>query len=453
MHLRNTLAPCALAIAITLLVAGVASAVDVVEFISGAKAEGTVTKIDVAGKQITFESTVAGKKFSRVYPYSKVHAVTYKGKRHVITERKATVKILPPKNTEPAEADSETPSTTPQLQVRTQKDIQNLIDAAGRTPPDWYDATPLDYPQTLDLAWPEKPPGGWNPQANVGQYIWDVINPNESRWRSGVRFMHFMLGKHQNDPKMARRCMKSLAHMYFIYFQDYARAAYWWQQSRLEMGNDAISLAECYYHLGNRKMAETWLHDPDNLKNGAKLRVRMIKVWGIMGETDKALKLANIYIRVGSDKHMALLYAADACRTGSRPAEAMKVYQQCIDTPPGAANPNGVNRIKDRARASLEALKLAELASVERVADGTYRASSQGYSGPVEVEVQVAGHKIEAVRIAQHTEKQFYSALTDVPNQIIAKQSVQGVDATSRATMTGEAIINATAKALASGAK
>ena len=449
---KNRIASCALIVVVGLF-AGVASAEDVVEFLSGAKAEGTVTKIDVAGKQITFESTIGGKKFSRVYPYSKVHAVTYKGKRHVITERKATVKILPPKNTDPAEEDPQTPSTTLQPQVRTQKDIQNLIDAAGKTPPDWYDATPLDYPQTLDLSWPEKPPGGWNPQANVGQYIWDVINPNPDRWRSGVRFMHFMLGKHQNNPAMARKCMKSLAHMYFIYFQDYARAAFWWQQARLEMGNDAISLAECYYHLGSRKMAETWLHDPDNLKNGAKIRVRMIKTWGLMGETNKAIKLADIYMRVGSDKHVALLYAADACRTAARPADAMKLYQQLIDMPAGAANPNGVNRVKERAKASLEAVKLAELAKVERVADGAYRASSQGYTGPVEVEVAVAAGKIADVRITQHTEKQFYSALTDVPSQIIAKQSVQGVEATSRATMTGEAIINATAKALASGAK
>jgi uncharacterized protein with FMN-binding domain len=87
------------------------------------------------------------------------------------------------------------------------------------------------------------------------------------------------------------------------------------------------------------------------------------------------------------------------------------------------------------------------------VADGTYRAASGGYEGPVEVEVAVAAGKIESVRVTQHREKQFYSALTDVPNQIIAKQSVQGVDATSRATITAEAIINASAKALASGAK
>jgi uncharacterized protein with FMN-binding domain len=43
--------------------------------------------------------------------------------------------------------------------------------------------------------------------------------------------------------------------------------------------------------------------------------------------------------------------------------------------------------------------------------------------------------------------------MRDVPEQIIAKQGVKGVDATSRATITGNAIINATAKALAEAAK
>jgi uncharacterized protein with FMN-binding domain len=71
----------------------------------------------------------------------------------------------------------------------------------------------------------------------------------------------------------------------------------------------------------------------------------------------------------------------------------------------------------------------------------------------VQVAVTVKDHRIEAVRITQHKEKQFYAALTDTPAKIIAKQGVKGVDATSNATITSEAIINASAKALASGAK
>jgi len=57
------------------------------------------------------------------------------------------------------------------------------------------------------------------------------------------------------------------------------------------------------------------------------------------------------------------------------------------------------------------------------------------------------------VRVAKHREKQFYSALKDIPQQIVTRQSVEGIDAVSGATVTSQAIVNATAKALASGAR
>jgi len=55
--------------------------------------------------------------------------------------------------------------------------------------------------------------------------------------------------------------------------------------------------------------------------------------------------------------------------------------------------------------------------------------------------------------VIKHVEKQFYAAITDTTNQIVKKQSVNGIDATSRATITSQAIVNATAKALAKGAQ
>lgn len=71
------------------------------------------------------------------------------------------------------------------------------------------------------------------------------------------------------------------------------------------------------------------------------------------------------------------------------------------------------------------------------------------YEGSVEVSVTVKAGRLESIEVTKHREKQFYSALTDTPARIIAKQSVQGVDATTNATITSEAIINAAAKALA----
>ena len=90
---------------------------------------------------------------------------------------------------------------------------------------------------------------------------------------------------------------------------------------------------------------------------------------------------------------------------------------------------------------------------MKQVPDGVYTAQSLGYEGQVVVEVTVAAKRIASVRVVRHSEKQFYAALSEMPQRIIAKQSVKGVDTTSDATLTSEAIINATAKALAGAAK
>ena len=90
-----------------------------------------------------------------------------------------------------------------------------------------------------------------------------------------------------------------------------------------------------------------------------------------------------------------------------------------------------------------------QMADVRQVADGDYTAVSTGYAGPLHIEVSVKEGRIESVRVTQHQEKQFYSAMTDTPRQIVEKQGVAGVDGFSGATITSEAIVNATAKALA----
>ena len=242
--------------------------------------------------------------------------------------------------------------------------------------------------------------------------------------------------------------MKTLGGMYFNLFQDYGRAAFWWQQSGIHVGDpDGIELAECYWRLGDRKTAEQFLADPERPRPNNTLQVRMIKLWGDMGETTKAVKLAEWWVRSGGQPQMAYLFAADACRLGGRYQDAIKYYQKTIDAP-DTGKPGQPDRNKQRAQDSLAAIKLIELLDVPHVADGKYRGSSRGYEDQVEVEVGVTGGRIESVQVTKHREKQFYAALTDIPNQIIKKQGVKGVEATSRATITAEAIINATAKAL-----
>jgi uncharacterized protein with FMN-binding domain len=236
--------------------------------------------------------------------------------------------------------------------------------------------------------------------------------------------------------------------MYFRFFQDYARAVFWWREGRVGLDDpEAIRVAECYWRLGNRQMASQILNQQRYLRLGT------IKLWSDMGDTDKAIQVAETFVRVGGDPQPAYLYAGDACRLAGQFDRAIRYYQKAIDARPRRGWEKPAETFKTRARANLEAVKLFELCDVRKVADGAYRASSPGYAGPIHVEVVVANARIQSVKVTRHQEKQFYSALTDTPRQIIEKQGVQGIDATTGATITAEAIVNATAKALTRGMK
>jgi uncharacterized protein with FMN-binding domain len=270
--------------------------------------------------------------------------------------------------------------------------------------------------------------------------------------------MHHLLEVNQDDPQTTRRTMNELGRMYHDLLQDYARAAYWWQRAGVDkdsqFGRSGPHLAECYWRLGRRDMAVQLL---DKLSKGTHGGVLMncIKAWGDMGELQKAEAVANRlgpgYQRQGFSAGEVFLLMGDACRAAGRFSQAARYYERVVSEP---ANLKGrVDAAKKRAEANLEAIKLFEQSDVSRVADGKHRAESLGYEGPLEVEVEVQAHRIVDVRVTQHKEKQFYSALTDTPAKIIQKNGVKGVDTTSSATITSEAIINAAAKALASGAK
>jgi uncharacterized protein with FMN-binding domain len=196
--------------------------------------------------------------------------------------------------------------------------------------------------------------------------------------------------------------------------------------------------------MGNKQMAMQTL-------DTRRIGIDTIKLLGDMRETRRALQLADAYIARARQPQEGLIVAGYACRLAGNYQKAIRYYERVLATD-RMDNPDYDKRMRDRATESIEAIKLFELSDVKRVADGTYPGSSLGYEGQIEVEVVVKDRLIEDVRVTKHKEKQFYSALTDVPAQIIRKQGVKGVDATSRATITAEAIINATAKALAKGA-
>lgn len=321
-------------------------------------------------------------------------------------------------------------------------EVRALIKKVGSTPPDWFQATPLRYPKTLDLSWKETPGGPWDPSKNVGQFIWTSINENEARWKEGIRFLHYLLVVNQKDPELSKKTMKALAHMYHNLHQDWARAAFWWEQAGDLENTD---LAHCYFKLGSKAMATRILQEyPADYTR----HCSVARLWSEVGENDKALKMALEAAQETPD--VGYLAAADICRALGRTQEALGYYQKVVDSPTGARD---IKQSKERAQASIDAVKLVDTLDIKRVPDGVYQDSSVGYSGQVFVEVSVAVGRISDVKVTRHTEKQWYSSITDTRRQILLKQGAKGVDATSGATITSEAMLNATLKALAKAQK
>jgi uncharacterized protein with FMN-binding domain len=402
---------------------------DVIELAGGNKVEGRIIARD--NDSITIETTVGGRTFKRRWTLEKIRAITVGDQREVL-------------HAEPA-GDSAGPAAGKE---RSPAEVKALIEKLGREQPDWWDSVAVNYPKTLDLNWPKPPFREWNNQRYIGQYVWDIINPNPGKWREGIRLMHHLLMLHKDNAELRARAMNELGRMYFSYLQDYARAAFWWQAADVESNdayNHGVSLAECYWRLGSRPMAMQLL---------SKLRPQfsMIKLWAEMGELKKALALADANA-VGPLADVACLYAGDACRAAGQHSKAIEYYGRVLNLP---ATGHGARRVihnQQRAQASIEAIRLFDTLDLKRIADGTYRGSSLGYEAQVAVEVTVQGGRIKAVDVKEHHEKQVLAALTDTPRKILAKQSVKGIDATTGATITSQAIIHATAKALAKGMK
>ncbi len=401
---------------------------DTVVLKTGSRISGKVLSYDATS--VSVEAKVGSRTVTRNYPSSQLKSLIVDGVDIDLASVLAS------------------DSSTTTRKSRSKKEVLEDIGRLGSKMPAWFESTPLAYPPTLDLTWPEKPTGSWDSSKNVGQFIWDRINPNPGKWREGVRLAHHIISTTE-DKALQRRAMLALGTMFHNLLQDYARAAYWYQLAGVDKGptnhpQAGLHLCNCYWQLGNKDMALSMLNSMSRLPYGA------IKLLADMGETDDALEMAERFSKSG-EASQCFLYAGDACRIAGRLKEAEDYYRRAITAiKPEEADKPHRKRDKARAEASLAAIEFYTL-DPKQIKDGKYVSSSIGYEAEVTVEVAVKQGRIENVRVIEHREKQFYSSITDTPKKIIALQSLKDVDGTSGATITSEAIINATAKALAGG--
>ena len=355
--------------------------------------------------------------------------------------------VAEPKPT-PGQDPVPTPAPAPGPRTPSRDEIEALLNKSGQTPPDWWDSVALDYPKTLDLTGKNKVPG-WVPDKNLGTYLFAVVTPNPSRWRPAVKLMHEVLTVRKDDPQGLGEATLQLARLYHKYLQDWARGAFWYRQAIAKgkpSTEDVSALAECYFKLGSKAMAVELLARYGMDKSGSGGTVRL---WGEMGEMGRAMAVAEYMAQRGMPD-VGYLAAARALRRSGKLDQAAAAFQKVLDMNTGS---RGLAESKKRAQLALEGLRTFEKVDLSRVSDGTHAGSCQGYRGPVEVKVTVAGGKIEKVEMGQNTEDLFYTAFTDIPASLVERQGLKGVDSITGATVTSEAIINAAAKAIADGMK
>lgn len=324
---------------------------------------------------------------------------------------------------------------------RTRAEVIRIIKDAGMSHPDWWDSVPLDYPRTLDLTWaPPLRGSAWDTRKNVGQYLWSVINENPGRWKQGAKFMHHVSEVNKNRADAQHKAWNALGHIYADLLQDYARGAYWWEKGG---SPNVVGLADCYWRLGDKQTAVEKLSRVsfDGDRYGAAIRL-----WADLGEPKRAIALAQTSAERGNPGG-AYLSAGNVCRLLGRYDTAIKFYEKVLTLP--VQGQQNWKFQKDLAQSAIETIRVFETLDLGRIRDGSYEGTSMSFAGDLTVSVTVVNSRITSVKVTKHKDKQFFSAINETTGKIVKQQSLSNIDATTGATVTSDAIVSATAKALA----
>lgn len=382
---------------------------------------------------------------------------------------------------------AESPGDGPE---RTRSEVDTLIRQAGSTSPDWWDSAALEYPETLDLTWPVRP--GFREDtarfeergrrgrgrglgreqvasSQVDDYLIQVVYPNPARHKAGIKLVHHLMIRHKDDREKLKRSLNVLGEMFYELLGDYARAAFWWQKCA-EMGGTANSmkLARCYFELGSKAAATELLSQTDS--SSTRNTKELVKLWARIGEVDKALHMidsipdggsraAGRFDRrgpAGMTQSGRYLLAAEICRGAGRYDEAMAYYEKVLALPDSQTRPADHHETDDKFEADVNrtGTRFLQKLDLTCVPDGSYTSTVEAYGGPMTVQVVVKNGNIESVDVTRHRETYEYLVMAQpTARQIVQRQSFEGVDVITGATVTSDAIINAAAAALAQAMK
>jgi len=190
-----------------------------------------------------------------------------------------------------------------------------------------------------------------------------------------------------------------------------------------ERGTHAyLDLASCYRHFGEYgKAAETLQRAMANVPTDA---------WRVSCEANVHDGWGDLLAEKGDKK------------------QAREHYAKAVALYPQSKQPYGRHLLARRAAKVQAKLDMLEMASLRPgdLAAGRYAGTSLGYTGPLSVTATVRSGRIADLQV-QHKEKIHQNAPTIIPRRIIQAQSLK-VDAITGATVTSQAIVDATFQAL-----
>lgn len=418
------------ALAVILLAAPAAQADEIV-LDTGAVYKGKI--IERTDKTITFEAVSGGGTMTVKFTLDRIKEI----RLGPAPEPGAT----PTPTHTPATAPSPTPTPKPTPApasgpaTLTADEVNHVIDQAGKTQPDWWNAVKMTQPKTLDLTW--KKGEGMFELLSLSEYLEKTIRPDKANWKLGIRVVSLSVDANKDQPEKLRISQEAMGDMYLGMMADYTRAAWWYRQVGNENVDDRLAL--CYWKLGCPSLASDVLskHITDPTE-----RLGCIRMWGALGEAQKAIDMAEA---TAKDKPaQAYLAAGDALRLAGKFDQAVTYYEKIA-----AIHNLKDDKLKELARTNADLLTRLQKLDLSKVKDGRYSGNSAvGYRGSLSVEVTVKSGKIAAVRVADQKEDQALLALTEIPKRIVAAQGIAGVDAITGATSSSDAVVLATVAAL-----
>ncbi|MFB3891775.1 MAG: FMN-binding protein [Phycisphaerae bacterium] len=420
----------AAAIAVTVAAVCGPSYGDDLELKSGTIYHGRIVSQDSEG--VTFEIVRGASKSSMTFPMSVVKRVATSDNYGEDASSSKPAATPSPGLATPSPKAAPTPVPAA---GRTPQEVEDIIDKAGRTNPDWWADVKLDYPKSLNMTWRKT---GVLDELGMAEYLQDTIKPNPAKWRLGVRVIFETIEVNKADTDRLKQSMEALADAFIMLTGDYARGAWWYRK----VGDARVDdrLAYCYWKLGSKSMATDLIakHPIDASPRGL-----MIRLLGLMGEPAKATDLAEATAKEGS-ADVAYLAAGDALRMAGQFNQAVGYYEKLA-----AMEKVSDAKFKDIARANIDALKAIDGLDMAKLKDGVYTATvTTGHKGDVTVELRVQSGKVSADKVTAQQEDIPLTALTEVPKRIVDKQGIKGVDSVTGATVTSDAIIDASAAAL-----